>query len=186
MATQVIDQVPRVQFTAAAAQTVFPYNFLIFLKTDITVELNSVVLTVDVDFTVSGVANINGGNVTLTTGTTAGDIVTVYRSQNFDRETDYQESGDFLAETINDDQNRQVLMLQQNRENISRSVQYSVNDVAGNAFIPILAARKTTVLGFDDNGDLFVFPAASSSQFPLIDYGLVTDAVTDTLDYGSV
>jgi len=153
MVTQVIDQTPRVQFVAAAAQTIFAYPFLIFVKTDITVDVNGTPLTVDVGFTVDGVGNINGGNVTLTAGSTAGDIVTIFRSQNFDRETDYQESGDFLSKTVNNDHNRHILMTQQNREELSRTLQYAVNDIVGTTSLPVLANRKSQVLGFDSSGN---------------------------------
>jgi len=153
MVTQVIDQVPRVQFTATGGQTIFAYNFLIFLKTDITVEQNGVPLAVDVDFTVSGVGVITGGNITLTSGATANDIITVYRSQNFDREVDYQESGDFLSETINDDINRAILMLQQNRESLSRSLQYAIDDTVGTIALPLFSDRINKFLGFDVGGN---------------------------------
>ena len=153
MVTQVIDQTPRVQFTAAAAQTIFAYPFLIFVKTDITVDVNGTTLVVDVGFTVSDVGNINGGNVTLTAGSTAGDIVTIFRSQGFDRETDYQESGDFLSETVNDDFNRMILMLQQNREELSRTLQYPIDDIAGLNNLPVFADRPNKFLGFDTSGN---------------------------------
>ena len=166
MVTQVIDQTPRVQFTAAAAQTIFAYPFLIFVKTDITVDVNGTTLVVDVGFTVSDVGNINGGNVTLTAGSTAGDIVTIFRSQGFDRETDYQESGDFLSGTVNDDMNRMILMDQQNREELSRTLQYAVDDIVGTNSLPLFDVRKNTLLGFNNDGNpvpLLAVPIASNT-----------------------
>lgn len=148
-----IDQVPRVQFVATSGQTIFAYNFQIFVKTDITVEQNGVILTVDVDFTVSGVGTTVGGNVTLTVGATVNDIMTIYRSQNFDRETDYQELGDFLSGTVNDDFNRMILMDQQVRESISRSLQYAVDDIVGTIKLPVLSDRISKFLGFDSSGN---------------------------------
>jgi len=156
MVTQVIDQVPRVQFTASGGQTVFPYTFLILVKTDITVEQEGGTLVVDVDYTVSDVGNINGGNITLTSGATVNDSVTVFRSQNFDREVDYQESGDFLAGTVNGDFNRAILMLQQLREELTRTLQYGIDDTITERDIPVLVARIGKVLGFDGSGNLNV------------------------------
>jgi len=153
MVTQVIDQVPRVQFVATSGQTIFAYNFQIFVKTDITVEQNGTPLTVDVDFTVSGVGTVEGGNVTLTVGATVSDIMTIYRSQNFNRETDYQELGDFLSETVNADFNRMILMDQQVRESISRSLQYAIDDIVGTISLPVLADRTNKFLGFDNGGN---------------------------------
>lgn len=156
MVTQVEDQVPRNQYVATAGQTIFPYVFQIFVKTDITVEQGTTTLTVDVDYTVSDVGEVDGGNITLTSGATVGDIITIYRTQGFDRETDYQEDGDFLSGTVNDDFNRIILMLQQNREELSRTLQYAVDDIVSDNAIPVLADRKSKVLGFDSAGDLIV------------------------------
>jgi len=166
MVTQVIDQVPRVQFTATGGQTIFAYNFQIFVKTDITVEQNGTPLAVDVDFTVSGVGNINGGNVTLTVGATVGDIMTIFRSQNFDRETDYQESGDFLSEEVNNDFNRMILMLQQNREELSRSLQYPVDDILSSNLLPIKSLRTGQFLGFDSSGDPVALASPGTQLLP--------------------
>lgn len=163
MTTQVNDQTPREQYTATASQTIFPYNFLIYVKGDITVEQNGTALTVDTDYTVSGVENIAGGSVILTTGATLDDIITIYRSQGFDRETDYQSSGDFLAETVNNDFNRIILMLQQNRENISRSLQYNVDDSVGTVGLPVLADRINKILGFDVSGNPTAVTAIQTS-----------------------
>jgi len=150
MTTQVVDQVPRIQYTATASQTIFPYGFLIFVDADITVEQNGTIISA---YTVTGATNTAGGSVILTTGATVGDIITVYRSQGFDRETDYQASGDFLAETVNDDFNRIILMLQQNRENLARTLQYGVDDLPGSSSLPALADRIDKMLGFDASGN---------------------------------
>lgn len=156
MATQVIDQTPRNVYSAAAAQTIFPYTFLILVKTDITVEQNGNTLVVDDDYAVSDVTVLAGGNITLTSGASNNDAITIFRSQNFDREVDYQESGDFLAGTVNGDFNRMILMLQQNREEHERELQYDINDTISGRTIPALAARLGKVLGFDSAGDLNV------------------------------
>ncbi|MCK5640756.1 MAG: hypothetical protein KAJ19_08160 [Gammaproteobacteria bacterium] len=164
MVTQVKDQVTRNQYTATSGQTIFPYGFLIFVKTDITVEIGTIEQTVDVDYTVSGVANIDGGNITLLSGASSGDIVTVYRTQNFDREVDYQELGDFLSGTVNGDFNRIILMLQQLLEGSTRTIQYAVDDIVSTIDIPALALRKGALLGFDSSGNLNVQTLTGSTS----------------------
>jgi hypothetical protein len=47
--------------------------------------------------------------VTLLTGALSGDVITIYRAMAFARETDYQDSGDFLAQTVDTDFNRLVV-----------------------------------------------------------------------------
>jgi hypothetical protein len=55
MTTQVPDQDPRNQYTATSGQTVFPYTFLTTDEDDLAVEKNGVLLTITIDYTVSGV-----------------------------------------------------------------------------------------------------------------------------------
>lgn len=142
-------------------------------------EKNSIPLTVDVDFTVSAVGNINGGDITLTLGATAGDILTIYRTQGFDRQTEYQASGDFLAETVNDDMNRIILMLQQNREELSRSLQYQVDDIVGTNPLPLIADRPNKLLGFGPGGDpIAVDSITNGGDFTSVSSILLLKALT--------
>ena len=157
MTIQVKDQTPRDQYVATSAQTVFPYSFQIFVSGDITVEQNGTILTLATHYTLSGVADIDGGNVTLVTGATTNDIITVYRSMAYSRDTDYQNSGDFLAETVDNDYNRLWLALQQSREGVSRSLQYDVTDTFSTNLLPVKASRLNKLLGFDVSGAPVMF-----------------------------
>ena len=69
------------RFVATAAQTVFPYDFPIYAATDLLVtRVRGSTLTTLIDgtdYTVSGVDNQTGGNVTLTAGAQADDIITI-------------------------------------------------------------------------------------------------------------
>ena len=72
------DLTPRAQYTATSGQTVFSYNFPIFEDSDILVYIGSTLQTITTDYTVSGAGTSAGGNVTLTSGASAGDVVTIY------------------------------------------------------------------------------------------------------------
>ena len=167
MTIQVKDQTPRNQYTATSGQTVFPYSFQIFVSGDITVEQNGTILTLATHYTLSGVADIDGGNVTLVTGATTNDIITVYRSMAYSRDTDYQNSGDFLAETVDNDYNRLWLALQQSREGIGRALQYDVTDVFTENLLPVKSARLSRLLGFDSAGEpaMYNFPPDDSGVY---------------------
>ena len=120
MATLTVGYItPRVQYTATASQTVFAYGFPIFVDSDLKVYIGSTVKTLTTDYTVSGAGTTAGGNVTLGTGATAGDIVTIYRDLPVSRTTDYQTGGDLLAETLNDDLDKVVMMAQQNERDLN-------------------------------------------------------------------
>ena len=58
----VTDVSPRVQYTAAAAQTDFDYAFPIFAGADLTVDVDGVTKTLTTDYTVSGAGNDTAGS----------------------------------------------------------------------------------------------------------------------------
>ncbi len=126
MATLLVNDVtPRVQYTASASQTVFAYGFSIFVDTDLKVYKGSTLMTLssasnNTSYQVSGAGTTAGGNVTFGAGLTAGDIVTIYRDLPVSRTSDYQTGGDLLAETLNDDLDKIVQMVQQVERDIDQ------------------------------------------------------------------
>lgn len=159
----------RNQYTATAAQTIFPYTFEIFAKEDVAVEVDGVLKAEGTDYTVSGVGNDAGGNITFLVGRTSGEIVTIYRDMNLERLVDYQQSGDFLAEDVNDDFDRLWLALQQLQSKYSLSIRASIDDAILNSSNTELAdptTRAGKALGFGPTGLLSYL----SSAVPLGDF----------------
>lgn len=151
------DNGTRTQYSATAAQTIFAYPFEIFDEDDIAVEQNGTLLSKGTHYTVSGVGNDNGGNVTLVTGATAGDIITLYRNMALERVTDYQQNGDFLADEVNDDLDRLWAALQQNETTASIGIRPTIDDSALNSLnteLADIATRGGRALGFAVDGTL--------------------------------
>jgi len=154
----------RNQYTATSGQTVFPYTFEIFDKGDIVVIQNTTTLAEGTNYTVSGVGNDNGGNITLLVGATAGDTITVYRDMAYQRETDYQTSGDFLAQEVNDDFDRLWLAVQQNEDSNSRAIQKPVTDLTSvNMTLPNATSRANRFLGFGSSGEVVTIASTGSA-----------------------
>jgi hypothetical protein len=125
----------------------------VYDKDDLVVLKNSTTLSEGSNYTVSGVGNDNGGNITLAVGATAGDVITIYRDMALNRTTDYQNSGDFLASEVNEDFDRLWLAIQQNATSDSRSVKKPVTDLSSiNMELPVASGRSHRLLGFDSTG----------------------------------
>lgn len=155
----------RDQYTATSGQTVFPYTFEIFNKDDVVVVQNSTILAEGTNYTVSNVGNNSGGNITFTVGATAGDTITIYRDMAYERTTDYQTSGDFLAAEVNADFDRLWLAVQQNEEVDTRAIRKPITDAEGiNVELPAASARANKVLSFDASGNVIATPPATIAE----------------------
>lgn len=109
----------RAEYTAIATQTAFPFTFKIYLDGDIKVyqtlagatpDDTADLLTLTTDYTVS-ISGDNGGTITLVTGAAVGDTITLVRDLSIDRLIEYQNNGDLLAGTLNQDQNYQTYLI---------------------------------------------------------------------------
>ncbi|MEL0553633.1 hypothetical protein [Raoultella lignicola] len=104
-------QTPYNIYTANGLTTVFAYQFMIMTAGDLEVSINGT--TVASGFTVQGAGQTNGGQVVFITPPANGDVVMLLRKVAIKRDTDYQDNGDLLAETINADFDRLWLAMQQ-------------------------------------------------------------------------
>lgn len=154
------DDTPRDQYVATAGQTIFPYTFPIFDQGDVVVLQTSggvtTTLTITTEYTVSGVGAEAGGDITLVTGATVGDILTIYRDVPIARTTDFVTGGDYRAETINRELDLQTMMMQQNELNASRSIHLKPEDTTTTMDLPLTADRANKALIFDASGNATV------------------------------
>ena len=146
----------RDDFIASSGQTVFPYTFTALAEGDIKVLQNGVALSLGSKYTLSGIGSY-GGNVTLTTGATLNDKISVYLDMDLARTTNYQNSGDFLALDVNGDFDALWLALQQGITSTDRSVRMPNADPSTiNMVLPVAATRANKLLTFDSAGAVFV------------------------------
>ena len=154
----------RNDYVATSGQTVFAYTFTALLDSDIKVLKNGTALALGSsnDYTLSGVGTY-GGNVTLTSGATTGDKIAIYLDMPLSRSTNYQNSGDFLALDVNGDFNKLWLAIQQGTTDLIRAIRRPVADAGTiNMELPLAAARKDTLLGFDATGAVEVVAYSAS------------------------
>lgn len=104
------NQTPYIIYIANGLTTVFPFEFYIISASDIQVSLNGEPVTSG--YTVSGVGNISGGDLTFLTPPASGTVVMLERVVPTYRLTDYQDNGDLLADTVNKDFDRLWMAIQ--------------------------------------------------------------------------
>ena len=160
----VADNTSRNQYTATSGQTVFAYTFEIVDKDDIVVLKNGTTLSEGTNYTVSNVGNDSGGNVTLTVGATAGDILTLYRDMPYARTQNYTNSGDFLASEVNSDFDNLWLAGEQTNRSFSQSIRKPITDSDSISMeLPEAADRANKYLSFDATGAVTTTPSGAVS-----------------------
>jgi hypothetical protein len=152
----------RVQFNGNGSTTVFAYSFKIFDQDDLTVIVRSAtgtetVKTITTHYTVSGVGNSGGGNVTMLTAPASGETLTILREQDLVQELDLVENDPFPAQSLEDALDKLTFIVQQHDEELGRSIKASrTNTIGSTEFTVSAASRANKIFAFDSAGELAV------------------------------
>jgi len=177
----------RDEYTSTAGQTVFNYTFKIYANTDLNVYVtpsgqspdDSADLTTDYVVDTGTIGEEAGGFITFNTPLNNGDAVTIVSAIPYDRTVDYQNNGDFLPETVNDDNDRQVSQIKQILEQTGRTLQFQESlQGASTLSLPDPVSQnfmrwKTDLTGLENvelvegalvvgNGQLLIFPTVAA------------------------
>ena len=118
------------QFISSAGQTAFTFNFAIFADTDLKVYKTLAgavandttdLLTLSTHYTVA-INGTLGGTVTLISGASLNDTLTIVRSLPVNRATDYVTNGDLYADTLDADQDYQTYLVQDGYVQLERAI----------------------------------------------------------------
>lgn len=161
----------RIQYTATAGQTIFPYDFKIDANTEIRV-LQTIystgvtnTLTLTTEYTVSGVGDAGGGNITLVTGAEVNDTITIVGNTPLSRVTDFNQAGDFLVSDLNNQLDKLTNILQENDTTINRAVKLKDEDTTSGLEIPTATDRASKFLAFDASGNAIA--SAGTTETPV-------------------
>jgi len=160
----VTEQTPLNSYTANGVTTVFAFSFLVLQAADLVVLVDGAQKTLGVDYTVAGVGIGAGGTVNFLAAPASPLNVTVYRDSAIKRQTDYQDNGDLLADTLNLDIDRLWLVLQE-IFNGGKGPPTALR-VPNGETVPVLpkaAQRANTQLLFDAAGNPYVAAPVSGS-----------------------
>lgn len=136
---------------ANGVTTVFPYGFTLISADDLVVTVAGVVVTTG--FTVSGVGDAAGGNITFSVAPANGAIVLRERVIPFTRSTDYQYVGALPSATLDADFDQLWFGMQQLSNSIERGVRFPLSDGTWGGELPTKTNRANKFLVFDDDGN---------------------------------
>ena len=155
MTINLSDNNPRVSYTVAqsATQTSFAVPFEFFDNDDLNFYVDGTLKTLTTHYTVSG-GDGSTGTITTTTGNSVtgisgGSTVVITRSIDLDRTTDFPSSGPFNIASLNTELDRLIAITADIQDDVNRSLKLIDFDSAVDTQMPLLAARKGTVLGFN-------------------------------------
>ena len=149
--------------------TTFAYSFCAFDDADIKVYADDVLVS-SADYTVTGVGTRSGGNIVFTVAPVVGIAELLIRLEpSFARTNDYQQNGELLSDTLDDDIDRLYSLQQYNNANVGRTLTFDDVTATDMVLVGDAAARADKLLGFDASGDpgLFV-PADFSATTPSV------------------
>lgn len=168
-----IDTIPandrREIFTAVGGQTVFPFDFPIYAETDLLVTRRRGIVEAPLvygsDYTVSGAGEQAGGTITLAAGALANDRITIESAMPVARTSKFTDGGNLPAASLNGDNNRAVIWIQQLLATVARSLKLPGSDAAVAVELPTSALRANKLLGFDAAGAVatYAFPGAGAT-----------------------
>lgn len=152
----------KVSYNGDSSTTVFAYTFKVFDEDDLTVVIRAAdgtetTKTITTDYTVSGVGNASGGNVTMLTAPATGQTLTILREQPLTQELDLVPNDPFPAQSLEEALDKLVFMVQSHSEELDRSIKLSkTNTILSTEFTVSAADRAGAVFAFDASGELSI------------------------------
>lgn len=137
----------RIEYVAGAGQTVFGYPFRIFEDGDLNVYQNEVLLSLTVDYTVTGVNDDDGGTVVLNVGAALNDSIIIQSNVPPDQTVDFTVGGEFSPDTVDFTHDKLTVLIQQNKSLIEdRGLLYPENEdiESGDNNLPLLGVPSAT------------------------------------------
>jgi hypothetical protein len=152
----------RVSYSGNGSLTAFAYTFKVFDESDLTVILRAsdgteTVQTITTHYTVSGVGDAGGGNVTFVTAPASGVTVVILREQPLTQGLDLVPNDPFPAQSLEEALDKLVFMTQKHEEELGRAIKASrTNTITGSEFTISASDRANKVFAFDSSGDVSI------------------------------
>ena len=148
--------------------TVFSYIFEVQDEAHLVVTLADAtgvetVQVLNTDYTVSGVGNPNGGQITMSTAPASGYTLTISRNIPITQEVDLENRRSVAPEVLEDAYDKLTQIAQDLSEQVGRAIKISVTE-GGNPTLTLQGdVQANTFLGFDASGNLAQLAPASGT-----------------------
>lgn len=146
------------QFTATGGETNVDFDWPLYEKAHLTIlqtetdgTINTLVL--DTDYTIADdqLEVEDGGTAVLNSAAVAGEKYTALLNPIIERETDFNQAGDFFAETLNRELDLITQMLQAMRRDLDKSARLPLDSLLTNLYLPAPEAGKALVWNGDED-----------------------------------
>jgi hypothetical protein len=175
---------PRARYVASGNISDFSFGFPTFGPENISVYLDGAPLTDG--YIVEQSAGDRGGTVAFAVAPRAGALVTICRRLKIERLTDYQESGMFRANTLNNELDYLTAALQDIATEVDRCVRLSPGDTDDDVglHLPPSPERADKLIGFDTKGDVIAVARTGLNNY--VSWGGISGNLADQLDLRAV
>ena len=177
-------ETPLNEYTANGATTVFAYTFTVLAISEIALYVDDVLISSG--FTISGVGNVGGGSITFTTAPTNLSNIKITRAMPASRATDYQNSGDFLANTVNSDFDRLWYYIQQINLGLSRRPylplghdEVTIDALSEGSLLQVVDTTRlkmTSLATLSENDEIYLFAGSLTKN-----YDILAEALADPI-----
>lgn len=165
MPIDITDVTRRVQYAGSGTG---PYNFTfqILDDDDIAVYQDDTLLVKTTDYTVT--INVDGtGSITTVSSIPGADNITIIGARPYARLTDFSTGGDFFADDVNDELDSMMILIQQLREENTRSAKLSeTTTFSGDLIFPEPSANN--LIGWNSAGTALDNKAAADINLTLV------------------
>lgn len=173
---------PIVAYVGNGVSNSFPFLFKIFAIADMKVTIDGVLMAYGTDYALTGVGSDAGGSVVFVVPPLNLAAVLLYRQVSYDRvATDYQEGGDFLADAIDNDLDREEAQIQQVVRDMVRCLKLPIDVTTEETIIGSAAARIGKLVGFDSFGNAVLFDPSGIGIAATTPYSLTLLAASTAL-----
>jgi len=172
LATVTVEYSKMTPYNGAGTTGPFAYTFKIWSASDLVViqtDANGVetVLTLNVDYTVTGAGVATGGNVTLTTALPAGETLTIMRDMSYLQGQNWTAGQAITASSLNNVADKLEHQIQQVNEKADRAFQVPARSTIST---PYLAPSASHIIGWDTAGTgLYNYPMTTLTV-PVLDH----------------